>query len=85
MKSSICNNECDRDNCPFMSDPYNPNRQVCVKCGQDYFFRRNGFSNFFVIVALVVCLLQVIKVVMSNHRQTIEFQPETQTDVQSWK
>jgi uncharacterized protein (DUF983 family) len=68
-----------------MSDPYNPNRQVCVKCGQDYFFRRNGFSNFFVIVALVVCLLQVIKVVMSNHRQTIEFQPETQTDVQSWK
>ncbi|MGH8001930.1 MAG: hypothetical protein ACREPR_21505 [Brasilonema sp.] len=85
MKSSICNNECDQGNCPFMSDPYNPNRQVCVKCGQDYFFRRNGFSNFFVIAALIVCLLLVIKVVMSNHSQSTNSQPETQADVQSWK
>ncbi len=81
----ICNNECDRDNCPFRSDPYNPNRQVCVKCGRDYFFRRNGFSNFFVIATLVVCLLLVMKGVMSNHRQTTDSQPEMQTTVQSRK
>lgn len=80
----ICNNECERDNCPFRSDPYNPNRQVCVKCGQDYFFRPNGFSNFFVIAALVVCLLLAIKVV-SNHRQTIDSQQQMQTRVQSRK
>lgn len=80
----ICNNECDQGNCPFRSDPYNPNRQVCVKCGQDYFFRRNGFSNFFVIAALVVCLLLVIKVV-SNHRQTIGSQQQMQTPIQSRK
>ncbi|BAY47854.1 hypothetical protein SAMD00079811_54730 [Scytonema sp. HK-05] len=80
----ICNNECEHDNCPFRSDPYNPNRQVCVKCGQDYFFRRNGFSNFFVIAALVVCLLLVMKVV-SNHRQTIDSQQQMQTPVQSTK
>ncbi|NJM71652.1 MAG: hypothetical protein HC862_16390 [Scytonema sp. RU_4_4] len=85
MKSPICNNECDSDNCPFMSDPYNPNRQVCVKCGQEYFFRRNSFSKFFVITALVVCLLLVIQAVMSNHRQTINSQPETQADVHSCK
>jgi uncharacterized protein (DUF983 family) len=85
MKSPICNNECTHDNCPFMSDPYNPNRQVCVKCGQDYFFRRNGFSNFLVIAAVLVCLMLVIQAVMSNHRQTIDSQFEIETPVQTMK
>lgn len=82
----ISNNDCDRDHCPFRSDPYNPNRQVCVKCGQDYFFRRNSFSfsNFFVIAGLVVFLLLVIKVV-SNHRQTINSQHQMQNTTQSRK
>ena len=81
MKSSMCNHECDRGNCPFVTDPYNVNRQVCVKCGHEYSFRKYGFNNFLLVAALVICILLVI----SNHRQTTNSQPETQSTVQGWK
>ena len=73
MRSSICNHECDRGNCPFMSDPYDANRQVCVKCGQEYYFRRNGFRNFLLFAALIACII-----VMINRPET----PDSQSDVQ---
>ncbi|ARV59975.1 hypothetical protein BZZ01_16305 [Nostocales cyanobacterium HT-58-2] len=81
----ICNNECTRDNCPFMTDPYNPNRRVCVKCGQDYFFRRNGLSNFFVMAGLLVCILLIMRALISNSPQTTDSEPEMPATVQSWQ
>ena len=80
MKSTICNHECDRGNCPFMNDPYDANRQVCVKCGHEYYFRRNGFSNFLLVAALVVSILLMI-----NRSETTDSQPDTQPAVHKMK
>jgi len=80
MTSSICNHECDRGNCPFISDPYNVNRQVCVKCGREYYFRRNVFSTFLLIAALGVSILLMI-----NRSETTNTQPDTQPIVHRMK
>ncbi len=28
-----CSSDCDRGSCPFVSDPRQPTRYVCLKCG----------------------------------------------------
>lgn len=61
MNNNSCNHECEYGNCPFMTDPYDSDRQVCVKCGSDYSFRRFGWNNILFFAALIAAILMVIK------------------------
>lgn len=57
MISKNCDRECNQSNCPFRTDPFDRYREVCVKCGQDYSFRRNGFLPFLILWAIAGVLL----------------------------
>lgn len=61
MKNNSCNHECEYGNCPFMTDPYDSDRQVCVKCGSDYSFRRYGWNHILFFAALIAAILMVIR------------------------
>ena len=75
MNSPNCDNhECDRGYCPFMTDPLDAYRQVCVKCGQDYSFRKYRLNTFLLLGALIGCIILLV----NNHSQITEPQREIQ-------
>ena len=80
MDSSTCNHECNSGFCPFMADPYNTNRQVCLKCGHEHSFQPRR-SSFWLIVALLASLF----LMLSNNPKTEESTPTTQTGINSLK
>jgi hypothetical protein len=41
MNHPNCGQDC--INCPFLPDPYDPNRYVCIKCKREYRF--NSFTS----------------------------------------
>ena len=61
MNNNSCNHECEYGNCPFMTDPYDSDRQVCVKCGSDYSFRRYRWNQILFFAALIAFILILTK------------------------
>ena len=74
MNSNYCNDKCNQSSCPFRTDPFDSYREVCVKCGKDYSFRRYRFSTFFILWALIGCIF----LLTNNNFQVTESQPITQ-------
>lgn len=75
MNSHNCNDrECNQGNCPFMTDPFDSYRQVCVKCGKDYSFRKYRFNTFLLLGMLIACIL----LLTNNRFQPTQSQSESQ-------
>ncbi|NJN11703.1 MAG: hypothetical protein HC836_30915 [Richelia sp. RM2_1_2] len=55
--SSSNYDDCNRGNCPFKTDPFDEYREVCVKCGKTYSFRRNNYWLFMILWAILGLLL----------------------------
>ncbi len=56
MNQLNCDKDCDR--CPFVTDPYDPQRYVCVKCGKEYSFRSvDAITAAVVAVGILFILL----------------------------
>lgn len=72
MASPICNHECNSGNCPFMADPHDNDRQVCLKCGQEYSFHRRSAGNLLLAIALLLSILMITR----NNPKTTEFPPK---------
>lgn len=72
MLSKNCN-DCN-GNCPFKTDPFDEYREVCVKCGKDYSFRRGNLLLFIILWAILGLFLFV------NEPPT---EPELQTKPQA--
>ncbi len=73
MSSNYCNYECDQSNCPFKTDPLDRYREVCVKCGKEYSFRRGRAPVF-----LIICLISAILILMDTSKPQTDNQPKTQ-------
>ena len=72
MNSPNCDNrECDQGHCPFMTDPFDAYRQVCVKCGRDYSFRKYRFNTFLLLGVLITAIF----LLANNYWQKTETQP----------
>ncbi|NJL09552.1 MAG: hypothetical protein HC908_03145 [Calothrix sp. SM1_7_51] len=71
-QSTICNHECNSSNCPFMTDPDNRDRQVCLKCEREYSFRRGGFGNLLLAAVLVITILMI----NNNNPKATEVRPK---------
>jgi len=77
VKSPNCNHECDHGNCPFMTHPYDADRQVCVKCGHEYTFdRKNWFSSL-----LFAALMTYIIVVFGDGKTPSDTNPPPDAEV----
>lgn len=68
---------CDRDchNCPFLVDPYDPDRHVCIKCGREYSFRRGNLIHplgLIVLTIIVVVLLEQMPKDSQNSHPTTQ-------------
>ena len=80
MSSINCNYECNQSRCPFRTDPFDSSREVCLKCGKEYSFRRGRFSIF-----LMIWVIAAILLLMNNPDPETESQPETQLPSQALK
>jgi hypothetical protein len=76
MDSSTCNHECNSGFCPFMADPYNTDRQVCLKCGHEHSFKPRG-GNLWLIVALLASLF----LMLNNSPKTPESTPKNEAAI----
>ena len=73
--SNNCNHECNQVHCPFKTDPCDPYREVCVRCGKDHSFRRGRIP-----IVLMMRLITVIVLLMNNPNLENKTQvPETQS------
>lgn len=72
MNSKNCS-DCNQGNCPFRTDPYDESREVCVKCGKDYSFRRSNYWFFMILWAILGLLLFA-----NTPESKPEFQQETE-------
>ena len=73
--SNNCNHECNQVHCPFKTDPCDPYREVCVRCGKDHSFRRGRIP-----IVLMMRLITVIVLLMNNPNLENKPQvPETQS------
>lgn len=73
--SSNNSHDCDRIDCIFKSDPFDQYREVCIKCGKSYSFRKNRFGWFFIIMWIIAGLLM-----LGNEPESKpEFEQETES------
>lgn len=49
MKSTNCSQDCNQGVCPFVQDPHDENRYVCLKCGLERSLERFSFGDFLVM------------------------------------
>jgi hypothetical protein len=67
MSHTNCNKDCEL--CPFVVDPNNPQRQVCVKCGHSYTFEPiNAISVIAIIVLAILITFGLHKESHQNHQ-----------------
>ena len=91
MTNPKCNDSQTRSedcfNCPFLPDPYNPDRLVCVKCGKDYTFNRlnsgNGFGS--VLLLVLFAILMVIALNSDAARRLPQNRPLPQRGTPEWR
>ena len=65
MKSYPVHRHCQHDDqecqgCPFMMDPNDPQRYVCIKCGRDYSFRRADEATLFILIFVATFLVLLL-------------------------
>lgn len=77
MSHTNCDQDCEL--CPFVVDPHNPQRHVCVKCGHSYTFEPVNAISVITIIVLAVLITFGLHTEARQKRQPESLQPSSAT------